>query len=30
MFGRGSQESQDDLDKVARTEEAALAVLSKH
>jgi len=30
MFGRGSQESQDDLDKVVRTEEAALAVLSKH
>ena len=30
VFGRGSQESQDDLDKVVRTEEAALAVLSKH
>ncbi len=30
MFGRGSHESQDDLDKVARTEASTLAVLSQH
>ncbi len=29
MFGRGSQETQDDVDRVARTEELTLAVLSK-
>ena len=29
MFGRGSQDTQEDLDKVTRTEEATLAVLSK-
>ncbi len=30
MFGRESQGSQDDLDKVTRTEESTLATLSKH
>jgi hypothetical protein len=29
MFGRGSQSTQDDLDKVTRTEDSTLAVLSK-
>ena len=30
MFGRGSPGSQDDLDKVARTEESTLAIFSRH
>ena len=28
-FGRGSQETQDDLDKVTRTEESTLAIFSR-
>jgi hypothetical protein len=30
MFGRGGRETQDDLDKVTRTEESTLAAFSKH